>query len=858
MFNEGADVYHITMTEVEAANLKRDGLEAMTLYSFLRKGVEQYSEKVLVDDYRKERILLSCVMAKYGKIVGPLSSRNLFSIMREIEREEKVLMPINNTLGELKRIIDEHRSALGDILSINDVWSEAETLLKEGKWFRIDKLYVDRYPDLGEREKKILGLLEKRCSVIYLDPLYGDPQKVYEFPTKEEEVVGIARQIIEIGNPESCAVVLQDEYLPLVKTIFDEYSIPYDCRVEERLINTKTFEFVINLIDLVENGFKQSDIRRALTSPLIEGPTRYDFVTTDKFLYDVSDGNISERAEKYIEYWKSRNNDEIDEGTVEQIRSSARKIEECVEHIKSRIDLNSSAKDLLSELFSLLHDFSLPRNIFHGLIDYDRSVKMESVAFMRLMDILRDFAWACNRIEITAGEALKALKAELVQEKFSDKGYGVLIISDEDTISLNVPHKFYCGLSLERFAPYRNPLLTDDECEKIGVFEKRKYAKRRIIAIRSSVVGAVVSFVHTEHFNALKALGIEVEISRYEPGVAFSLSDLERHSVQYSRLLNLAGEKYMESTRKKRELLESREKKIENEYNGIIKTQIAFDSATPGKLEEYVKCPMRFFARYVIGLKSVMYEETESMLWGSLIHSVLRDFYLLDGHIDKKLVDLRGKDEFLSTGRAKIDSIIEKKKPQIRDISLQTRVERAKRISFKSFLEKESSFISEPVYIEREIEKEMQGIHLKGIVDRGDRKEDGYMVFDYKTSKVKNGIDSMQIPLYLYMLGDKPAGGNYYIITDRRQKEEDDVWIDVFKSESPDSVIKELIEKKLPAIVESIRNGYFPPSFVDKKDLSIEPCRNCILHLACDGAYASKEDVGPFAEYYKKWKGEVQ
>lgn len=882
MFNEGADVYHITMTEAEAANLRRDGIEAMTFYSFLRKGVEQYSEKELVNNYRKERILFNCVMAKYGKIVGPSSSQSLLSIMSEIEKEEKDLMPINDKLGELRKLIDEHRRALGGILSINDVWSEAETLLKEGKWFRIDKLYVDRYPDIGKREKKILGLLEKRCSVIYLDPLYEDPQKVYEFPTKEEEVVGIARQIKEIGNPESCAVVLPDEYLPLIKTIFDEYSIPYDCWVEERLINTKTFEFVINLIDLVENGFKPSDIRRALTSPLIEyrGLTRYDFITADKFLYDLSSDNISERAEKYIEYLRSRNNDEIDESVVERIRSSARKIEECVEHIKSMMDLNGSAKDLLSKLFTLLEDFSLPRKIFHGLVEYDRSVKMESKAFMTLMDILRDFAWACDRIEITAAEVLKALKAELVQEKFYDEGNGVLLISDEDTLSLDVPHKFYCGLSLERFTPYRNPLLTDDECEKIGVFERRKHAERRSIAIRSSVSGAVVSFVHTEHFNALKALGIEAETSKYEPAVTFSLSDLERHSVQYPELLDLAGEEYMESIRKKRELLGSREEKIKNEYNGVIKTQIEFDSATPEKLEEYVKCPLRFFARYVVGLKSMIYEETESMVWGSFIHSVLREFYLLDGHIDKKLVDLRGKDEFLSIGRAKIDGIIEKKKPQIRDTSLKTRVERAKRISFKSFLERENSFISEPVYIEKEIEKEMQGLHLTGRVDRGDRIEVArgderevdrgderenrymYMVFDYKTSKVKNGIDSMQIPLYLYMLGGKPTGGNYYIITDRRKKgEKDDVWVNVFKNESPDSVIKELIEKRVPAVVESIRNGYFPPSFVDKKDLSIDPCRYCILHLACDGAYASiasEEDVGPFAEYYKKWRGGLQ
>lgn len=273
VLDESPDDYHIVMTDAEARYLKKKGIKAMTLYSFLKKGVDLYSKRIQIDNYRKERIRLSCIIAKCGKSVGPLSSQNLFSIMREIEKEGTDILLDNKKLKEFKIILEKHRKYLdNNILSINDVWKEAKNLLKEGKWFKIENLHIDNYPDIGRREKDILSILETRCNVIYHDPIYGDPEKVYAFPTKEDEVIGIARQILDINDINSCAVVLAniDGYLPIVKAIFDEYSIPYICEIDERLIKTKTFEFIMNLIDLVENDFRSSDIRRLFNSPIVE------------------------------------------------------------------------------------------------------------------------------------------------------------------------------------------------------------------------------------------------------------------------------------------------------------------------------------------------------------------------------------------------------------------------------------------------------------------------------------------------------------------------------------------------------------------------------------------------------------
>jgi len=537
-------------------------------------------------------------------------------------------------------------------LSINDVWSEAERLLRQGKWFEVSTLYVDNYPNIGNKEKELLNLLSERCNIVYLEPRSEGPEVAYEFPTVEEEVVGVARQILDLNDFESCAVILAnpDEYLPIVKSIFDEYSIPYDCKIDEGLIKTKTFEFVIDLIDLIEHNFRPSDIRKLLNSPLVEyrGLTRYDLANVDAFLDETRGEKLNEMAEAYIEYLKSKREERFDEKTAERIRSSARKLAECIEYIKSTIDVRDEPSDLLNNLFSLLSAFSLSRNIFRGLNieGNDRSVKLESAAFSTLIDVLRDLSWACERVEMTSEKVLMVLRAELTHALFKDGGCGVLIMGDEDALFLDLPHRFYCGLSLDRFMPARNPLLTEEECRKIGILEKREYTERRNIAIRSSVSGATVSMVHTENFNALDALGLMKEFPQYEPKKAFSLPDLERLSVQYPSLLELAGEDYLSAIRKKRDLLISREEKRPDEYNGVLGARIPFDTAAPRKLEDYIRCPLHFFAKYILGLKTLEYEETEGMMWGTLVHSVLRDFYLINGEIDHELVRLRGSNEF--------------------------------------------------------------------------------------------------------------------------------------------------------------------------------------------------------------------
>jgi len=54
VFDEKADDYRIVMTDAEAEHLRRKGVEAMTLYAFLNKGVELYSDRSQIG-YRKER-----------------------------------------------------------------------------------------------------------------------------------------------------------------------------------------------------------------------------------------------------------------------------------------------------------------------------------------------------------------------------------------------------------------------------------------------------------------------------------------------------------------------------------------------------------------------------------------------------------------------------------------------------------------------------------------------------------------------------------------------------------------------------------------------------------------------------------
>ncbi|GBD38691.1 ATP-dependent helicase/deoxyribonuclease subunit B [bacterium HR37] len=268
-------------------------------------------------------------------------------------------------------------------------------------------------------------------------------------------------------------------------------------------------------------------------------------------------------------------------------------------------------------------------------------------------------------------------------------------------------------------------------------------------------------------------------------------------------------------------------------FEGVVKDISLFKelSLSPTGLETYGRCPFRYFASRVLGLKGLPeYEEDVSVLdTGGFYHRVLGDFFKalsseMDGRIDLRTV---GDYELLQKFRCFAEGIDFSGEfgwlsPGIREL---LRVKMLEEV-LPTFILKEAGRIREwnskgffPVSFEREVSFEFEGIRLRGVIDRVDIGDKGALVIDYKlgspnTKRFCNPLH-LQLPLYLFALkqeGITPYGG-YYRFIEKPDEERGE-------SESGKGNIDAQIESALSYLrlySSLIRQGFFAPVIEDKK-----------------------------------------
>ena len=182
-------------------------------------------------------------------------------------------------------------------------------------------------------------------------------------------------------------------------------------------------------------------------------------------------------------------------------------------------------------------------------------------------------------------------------------------------------------------------------------------------------------------------------------------------------------------------------------------------SFSASSLKLYLLCPLRFYFRYILGLKDVKTDEDsqDPAIFGELIHSVLEEIYL---PVSGRSVEFN---YFDSLRADKIDSLIKRAfiKKGINEVKTGKN-----RITFEILKEFVSAFINKEknespfkiIGLEKEIisrnfefgsGNNRYKIDLKGRIDRIDIKNGIYRIIDYKSGrtsglKVKNGIGDIE------------------------------------------------------------------------------------------------------------------
>jgi CRISPR/Cas system-associated exonuclease Cas4 (RecB family) len=262
------------------------------------------------------------------------------------------------------------------------------------------------------------------------------------------------------------------------------------------------------------------------------------------------------------------------------------------------------------------------------------------------------------------------------------------------------------------------------------------------------------------------------------------------------------------------------------------------DSISVTDIDFYRKCPLRFYIEKVLGLEKEVPPkfEVESRLWGSLAHKTMENLFE-EGDVDPEMLE---------------EKILEGLKKALEHFPIgDFWAMVAKEIFLKimpHMKEQENDIRIEgfsPYMVEKSIKAEIEGLKLKGKIDRVDIKggvrgagktlehsnnqtiePDSVILLDYKTGGIDS--DSLQLPLYALMWQETFPGTveklGYYSLKEGRVK-----WYPGKRTTMAEFVNNAV--RTAEELVREIKKGKFSP-----EPFKPTECRYCAHSPLCGAA----------------------
>lgn len=737
--------------------------------------------------------------------------------------------------------------------------------------------------------------------------------------TAEDEITLVAKEIkklilednVDVG---SIAVTfnLISEHSNLVRDVFTRYGIPFNLTDRFSLSESQPVIAIINLLEILENNFYYKNIFRALTGRWIKS----DDIDLSNLLLVSSNLKIVSGYKNWI--------DSIDR-TLEEIE-----INEDDENNFLPKEFYLKAKNDIEKIFDLVKKFRDKKTItefndhFNKLVfDLDIPVKLvndhpdaveKNVKAVTTLLQTTDELFALLKKEY--GETKKfsldffisQLKTALQFTRYNIKerhSSGVLVTSVNELRGLNFDYVFICGLVDGEFPTRYQPEIffsgsfRKDEYkhfleERYHFYQTLSSAKKKLF-LSYSIQNERKEFTPSAFLNDFTNVFsfTEKSASDYE-SLIYSKAEL---LVQSGSLLKEDKEKILSDAginpeRLKRNIeidkLRLEHPFGESEYTGVISKSLSdveieklkeqkTKQFSASQLEQYAKCPFQYFLQRILLLEKIEEptEEIEAFELGSLIHSILFEFYKT---LKEKNIVLAGCDDKTFIQAEKIVfNIAERKVNKLNLQSSPAFYEREKIFGIAgkkqnsilySFLESErkdeGNFI--PHYFEiafgnlessePDFEVNVKGVKLRGKIDRVDidKTNESFRVIDYKLGgkrpskkDLENGI-SLQLPIYLYaskilieaQLNKEIQAAEavvYSLKLNKKDFGEKIIHISDKKNPNKEEIIKsnmELIkicEETIPVYVDRITSGIFNLSKLEDRENKV--CLYCDFKSIC-------------------------
>lgn len=741
----------------------------------------------------------------------------------------------------------------------------------------------------------------------------SSPQQEIELIAKEIKTLITQNNV----SPDSICLAfnLISDHALIVRDIFYEYGIPFNLTDRFSLSESPPIISLINFIEILENNFYYKNIFRAFSGRWINAAG----IDLSNLLRVSSNLKIVSGYSNWIESLL-RAVDEIKMNDIDENNNylPVEFYEKAIEDIKKINGLLNPfrEKQSLSEFNERLKKLMLTLGFSNHLVndnsDYiEKNVKALTI-FIETIDelfvLLADEYGKDNKFSLSF--YLNQIKTALQFTRYNIKerhGSGVLVTSVNEIRGLRFGYLFIGGLVDGEFPTRYQP-----EIFFSGSYKKDEYKHIReeryhfYQALCTAYKGLYLTYplknekkeytpsTFVSDFVRLFIIN-EKSPSDYENFI-YSKSELMKHISRIGIKKDFTFWEEFGINSKKilidLEIDELREKysEADSPYTGYIFKNISETAKeklseqnqkqySASQLEEYAKCPFQYFLKRILQLESIEEpsEELEAFELGSIVHSILYDFY--KSITEKSIILTQCDDETFKKAEKLIFTIAENKLEKMHLNSPVIFYEKEKIFGISGnkrnsilhkFLEKERNNADGylPQYFELgfgSFDKNMDdksdllvgAVKVRGKIDRVDIDSDQkrFKVIDYKLGGKKPAVDelltgiSLQLPLYLYaskkLIEAKvkdnfnPASADIYSLkltgkdfgrktvhTLGRSKKISQE--DIIKSN--EDVIK-ICNDFIPAYVDKIVNGKFNLSTLEDRDNKV--CKYCDFISIC-------------------------
>lgn len=792
-----------------------------------------------------------------------------------------------------------------------------ESLKAKGFW-EIEDLSPAVFNNYQKRIREKIFLLDEKDS-----PKTGAIKVTrISASSPEEEIKLIAKEIKKLitknnVQPDAVCVTfnLISDHSAIVRDIFDEYGIPFNLTDRFALSESQPIIALINFLEILQNNFYYKNIFRSLTGRWIKpgGIELSNLLRVSSNLKIVSGyRNWIDSIERVLEENKNGDADNDERILPIEYYSKAKEDIEKINNLLKPFNHKITIDEFIEALYRLIFLLGLPEKVLNdssALIE--KNIKALTV-FLETVNEIFDLLKQENVTEkkYNLEYFLSQIKTALQFTRYNIKerhGSGVLVTSVNEIRGLNFDYVFIGGMVDGEFPTRYQP-----EIFFSGSFKKDEYKHNReeryhfYQALCSANKALYLTFASKDEKKEFTPSTFVNDFARIFLIEEKSSQDYSKIIQSKAELLKLFSElqpdeisdKFSEfgidtvnlKSDIKIDLLRQQNAFAESPYTGNIFSELPDEAKTrlaeqkekqysASQLEEYAKCPFQYFVKRILQLEAVEEptEELESFELGSIVHSILYEFYKTIN--EQNLILSNCSDETFKAVKKIIFSIAENKIDKLRLTSSLIFFEREKILGIAGnrknsilykFLEEERKEKEgfKPEYFELEFGKFKNSdtdnynhvfvgdVQVRGKIDRIDinKNNDFFKVIDYKLggkkptkSDLETGI-SLQLPLYMFASKKiieaefnrniDPAGAVIYSL--KLGKDEfGEKEISLGKSKNPDE--KELVKLNeelmnicnefIPVYVENIVQGKFNLSKLDDRENKV--CRFCDFKSIC-------------------------